>query len=320
VTTAFGNGDYEIAGQAAIAVLTQRTFDVRVLPAFFVGAFLETGIHGLAKTLQAIAPLLGDNLAKLGPVDGRAEIADTSFATLFRRLLLLLKYHDGQRDSTWTEWVLHSGDDEVTDIVNACALVRAAAAKAFPKGKCRGEIAELSTWFDETFRYIVERHSTLPELNPDPPPPPSKTLAAAKIVPARKPTRPPPAPPPIVAPPPAPAPPREPATLTPSADTLEIKASPALKHLMQKLQAFELLVERGEVQKAAVVAHDVDKLLADFDPKVYLPGLLSSYFAAFAAHVDELGPYLDATEGRAWQALDQFYQVDLDAFLKDREP
>jgi len=326
-TFQFSRGDYEEAAQAAAALFRRRVYDVRLLPAFFVGAFLEGGVPALADTLHALVPLLGSDFQAFGPSMRKLELCDTSLLALFRALLQLLEYHDAQRDGTWTGWVLACDEEHVDAIVNACAAVGDAARKTLPSGSSPGEIAKLRAWADVTFRGIVGRHSMLPELKADPPPAaPAATVSATRTAaqPARKPTRPPPPPPAPTAPAPpaepAPASDHVPAALAAVPDTLELKTSPALKLLLQKLQAFEILVDRGDLQKAAVVARDLDKVLGAFDPKVYLPALLSPYFARLSAHVDALAPHLDAAEGRAWQVLEHFYQVDLDAFVQEPQP
>jgi hypothetical protein len=316
VTSRFVRGDYAEAAQGAAAVFQRRVYDVRLLPAFFVGAFLDGGVAGLSDTLRALLPVLGDELRAFGPTARKVELCDGALAALFRTVLQLLEYHDAQRDTVWTDWVLASDEEQVDAIVNVCAAVGDSARKALGGG-APDAISRLRAWIDVSFRGVVARHSMLPELAPPPsaPAPASKPAAPAAT---RKPTRPPPpAPPPPSAPAPAAAPDDAPAKLAPVPDKLEVAVSPALQLLLQKLQAFAILVDRGELQKAAVVARDLEKVLAAFDPKVYLPALLSPYFARLSAHVDDLAPYLDAPEGRAWQVLESFYQVDLDAFVRE---
>jgi hypothetical protein len=71
--------------------------------------------------------------------------------------------------------------------------------------------------------------------------------------------------------------------------------------------------------KAAVVAYDVRRALEGFDPKVYLPKLLSSYFSVLSTHVDQLAPHWEGAGSASWQSLESFYQVDLEAFVGEPE-
>jgi hypothetical protein len=94
-----------------------------------------------------------------------------------------------------------------------------------------------------------------------------------------------------------------------------LPVSAALERFIQKLEAFEALVQRGEMGKAAIVAQDVRRIVEHFDPRVYLPSLLAPHFRLLSSHIDEISPHWEASEGPAWQALEQLYQVDLEAFV-----
>ena len=288
-----GRGDYDEAASAAQGLIRDRVHDVRLLGAFFLGAFLQGGVTALPAVLDALTGVIAGGAAAFGPAERKPVLADNTLGWLFRTALGLCEFHDKQRDETWTAWVLASDDELVDAIVASIDRLLPAIKAAFPKAGSTEELGKLRAWFDDTYRRIVDRQSMLPALTPkapqaEPPPPPRPT-----------------APPPARAAPAAAAP----------ADTITVPASPALRLLLQKLDAFETLVARGDLQKAAVVAHDVRRALESFDPKVYLPKLLSSYFSVLSAHVAELSPYWEATGTVGWQALEQFYQVDLEAFV-----
>jgi hypothetical protein len=91
--------------------------------------------------------------------------------------------------------------------------------------------------------------------------------------------------------------------------------SPALAQLMNKLAAFNTLVERQDYQRASVVAADVLQVVEHFDPRVYLPALFSRFFAGLSTHAEQVEPLLQSTESLSFRALDQLYRVDLETFL-----
>lgn len=93
-----------------------------------------------------------------------------------------------------------------------------------------------------------------------------------------------------------------------------VAVSPELGGFIRKLRAFEILVERGNLQRAAIVAEDVQRTVEDFDPRTYLPGLLAPFFSVMAAATRDLAPHLRDTESPARKSLEQLYRVDLDAF------
>ncbi|MGK3983870.1 type VI secretion system protein IglI family protein [Sorangium sp. So ce136] len=322
VTYFAGRGDYDEAAAAAQAVFQRRIYDVRLIGAFLAGAFLQDGVVALPDILACATAALGDDYPALGPTNRKAVLADASLGWLFRTLLDLLEFHDQQRDEPWTAWVLASDDALVDRVLDGCDLARHAVKARLKEAACLDELGKLRVWFDDTFRHVVARQSMLPGLTPaEPKAEPAKPVKAPPPPTHLPPRAAPPAQPaaaqPAAAQPPASVPPAPLAAVPPApgADVITIPTSPALKLLLQKLRAFETLVERGELQKAAIVAHDVRRTVESFDPKVYLPSLFSSYFARLAAHVDELSPHWEGAGSLPWQILEQFYQVDLDAFV-----
>jgi hypothetical protein len=94
-----------------------------------------------------------------------------------------------------------------------------------------------------------------------------------------------------------------------------VPASPALLQLMNKLAAFNTLIERQDFQRASVVAADVLQVVEHFDPRVYLPSLFSRFFSGLSRHAEQVEPLMQSTEALAFRALDQLYRVDLETFL-----
>jgi hypothetical protein len=107
------------------------------------------------------------------------------------------------------------------------------------------------------------------------------------------------------------APEAEPVAMGPTA-LLEV--SPRFWELSQRLAAFRVLLERRELDKARIVAHELGEVLAHFDVASFFPGLFASYFELSARHADALsGPELDPVR-RA--NLAQLYRTDLSRFLQ----
>lgn len=88
-----------------------------------------------------------------------------------------------------------------------------------------------------------------------------------------------------------------------------IAASLPLRKLARAIQRFTRLVERREFVAAAVVADEVQRAIDRFDPRLYLPALLTPYFSTLAQSSDELEPLLKQRESLAFSALRQLYQV-----------
>jgi hypothetical protein len=101
------------------------------------------------------------------------------------------------------------------------------------------------------------------------------------------------------------------------APPLHERESSALASLRHKLHGFEVLVQRGELAKAAIVARDVQQIIERFDPVEFLPSLFAGYFRTMNRHLDELLPHLGEPDGTPWQVLSRLYQADLDGFLDE---
>lgn len=96
--------------------------------------------------------------------------------------------------------------------------------------------------------------------------------------------------------------------------TATLPVSPELGGFIRKLRAFEILTDRGDFQRAAIVAEDVQRTVERFDPRSYLPTLLAPFFSVMAAHTRDLAPHLRDPESPARKSLVELYSVDLDAF------
>lgn len=90
-----------------------------------------------------------------------------------------------------------------------------------------------------------------------------------------------------------------------------LEPSQEMEQLYQKLQAFQLLIERGDYKKAAIIAEDIDKRLESFDPLAYFPKIFVQYFSQYAKHAPKIG------QGQAEvnPLLQKLYNTDLDAFI-----
>jgi hypothetical protein len=105
--------------------------------------------------------------------------------------------------------------------------------------------------------------------------------------------------------------PRSPSGTAPS----EREGSSEWQRLLERLQAFAYLTEQGQYLKAAVVATDIQKAIASFDPVVYFPTLFLPYLSSFTEHMRPLEHYLNDTESVKFKVLRQLYQVDFEKFM-----
>ena len=88
-----------------------------------------------------------------------------------------------------------------------------------------------------------------------------------------------------------------------------LPVSHLLDLLIRRIVGFERLVRRKDYRRAAIVADDVLKAFESFDPRLYLPAVLTPYFTTLASSSAELEPILKQRDSLAFTALRQLYQV-----------
>lgn len=295
ITDSADRGDYlEAAGKAA-ALLGKHIYDIRVIGYYLFGVMLEQGIGHLPALLGRIHTLLTDDLAKLGPSQKKERVIDVTLHWLLQTMAERCRYHAAQHDATWAQWLSQLHPRLAGEIAQALDRVATEMQRLVEEPRCLGPLSRLRRWVMED----------LPRTRPAESPAPA---AAAGL---------------------APAPARTPGELgevgqvgqdsapaaAPATVARDVAESPAMMLLLRKLRAFEMLIERGDMSKAAVVASDIRQTIESFDPLLYLPALFSTFFKLLSRSTGELMPHWEELGSPAGQALQSFYRVDIDGFL-----
>lgn len=91
-----------------------------------------------------------------------------------------------------------------------------------------------------------------------------------------------------------------------------------MESLLQKLQIFEILIQKKEFLKAALVSKDIEQIIENFDPIEYFPKLFSSYFSLISREVSHLSEHWENQETETLQLkyLKKLYQTDLNRFIE----
>ncbi|WP_437580601.1 type VI secretion system protein IglI family protein [Sorangium sp. So ce887] len=293
-------GEHQEAARQAKKALAAGGTDVRAIAALLLGVFGERGPAALPGMLDVLTDATGRRWEALRPAARRDRAVDSALCLLFRSVKASIDFHESARDATWRAWVEQVERDLARACLEAAAAFEAAAAERIASPRCIVELAGLKTRIE----LCLQR---MPQREPPPEPvaaPEAGADAAAKDVDADA----------GAAPPAAGIEPSEPAPQAPGARMIQV--SPALERFIRKLEAFAGLVEQGEMGKAAIVARDIKAAVDDFDPRVYLPALLAPHFRLLSTHIEAIAPHWAAADSPAWEALEQLYQVDLDAFLE----
>ena len=271
----------ERAADLAEEALAEGLLDIRLLVVVFCAAFLEGGLATLPAVMEAVERSVGENLGAIGPTEKKQSHFDKRIAWLFDRIADQLSYHERAASERWTAWT--DGVD-VETVAHAAALAaqlaRGLSREAYTSApRAVGRLASALKARAETMRAPVAQESK----------------AATE------------APPPLQ-------------TTSKIPDQLESgRATLAVSHefidLCHRLRAFEALVQKGRYEKAAVVAADLQRIVGEFDPRRYFPELFSGFAALYSQHIETISRYIDQRESPAWNALDQFYRVDLKTYV-----
>lgn len=303
-------GDYLEAATRAVELIQGPSSDVRLIAVYLAGLFVERGAPVLPAVLDAVAQLS----------DERSRRVDSALEWLLRAIVDRVAYHTTRRDETWESWLRELSAAQALDIATRCdALLNRLETGAVA-------VQKLARWAREKLMPAVARAR--------------KAAAPAVPEPAASDPEPDTAPD-WSAPDPGPTDDPEETTDEPDDDALVdderdddepgpdmrrfvshgphahavMLDSPALAELRDKLRAFEIVLVRGELDKAAVIAHDLQAILGSFDPLVYLPALFGRYAELLHGAFPEIEARWDDAGSPRWRILVQFYRTNLAAFV-----
>lgn len=267
------------------ALHAEKAFDARLASYYLYECFAEGGCRRLAEVFDALAALVTRSWEPVIAAQRAPAVLNRSVAWFLQTLLHSVEYHQTNADATWRRWVEGVGDQE---LANAVASAE----------RLNGVLTE--PVFHQSIELMGRALRWVRELR--------VSLAAPPVAEAASPQS---------EPVPATSPATSPAVLALPGQSFQLQGSAKLAELIQKLKAFELLVEKRSFQRAALVGDDVMATLEAFDPRDYFPELFSRFGALMSEFVGEISPHWDQKNSVQWKALSQFYKVDLRRFVED---
>lgn len=294
---------YDVAAARAGELLDAGCKDVRAFVVHALGVFAGRGPAAVPDLFDSIASAVSASGEPARPPSSLRPI-DTALRFCFRTMKAHLDFDEHRPEAARQAWAQRLAPDSKSGVLRASESLRQAIHAIIEAPLCDAELGA-----------VIERLEAYCERNAKQDP------VAPRLTVVRERT---PQPPQVTTPPPESE--RAPAS-TPTEmsfarrasdyedDGTTLSVSPALQQFMRKLEAFEFLVSSGSVAKAAIVAQDIRSVIAAFDPMVYLPNLLAPHFRLLSNNVDALSPYWEQRGTPGWQALEQLYRVDLDAFI-----
>ena len=273
-------------------VFKEGCLDIRLIMQLFYALFLKEGVMSLAKTLPSLQEVLTTYWEKLSPISMRESHASKSivwfFSTLSKRMKRSGELHKEKRiDSLWSRTATCSSED-LNTIERLLEDLITFFLNTWKLPVCQQHIRSILSWIGSVKKTLSNPLPSSKPPNPSPKkaPPPSKTKEALPTKQTGK---------------------------TPASSSF---ISPNLEKLTQKLHLFEALIKENKFKKASLVASDIQQIIENFDPILFFPELFSSYLSILAKHIDTLTMEWDQKESPQWNALNQLYQTDIEAFVK----
>jgi len=279
------SGDYLGAATQAEEILEEGVYDIRIAGYFLYGVFLEQGVGAVTAILGCMTGLLTENWDALGPATNREKHTQTSLNWFLRLLMKKLQYEEGKESEVWEEWVAEVSSDDVQEALDANEQLQGALGSALEDeaGPVLEGLSKVNDWL-RTFQQVVYRE---PEAEPEPEEEAEPAPAGAEA--------------------------RAPSAL--AADAVSAEGSYHLKLLLKKMEVFERLVDDEQFSRAAIVADDINQIVANFDPRIYFPKIFSKYSLLLALNIEQVAGFEENKGSVEWQTMQDLYKVDLDSFI-----
>lgn len=297
IVTLVQEARYEEAARQAEEIIEEDIFDIRIIGYYMYGVFLQDGLSAVGDIFTCLAGLIKEDLPALGPEKNREKHIQTILNWLLSQLWKKIEYEEKKQSGLWDTWLSGTTSGQLDDAREAADVLRKTLGPA---------LEDLSGPVLDSLLKVGDKLSTLQQLlyqEPEPEEAFEEEIEEDEVETETS----------------QPAPPHQPSAASPSWPTANDQGVDGAYHLqllLQKMQAFDSLVTDGKISLAALVADDVNHLIANFDPRIYFPKLFSKFSLQFAVHADELVAFSEMKQSPGWQALRQLYDTDLESFLK----
>jgi hypothetical protein len=288
------NAEYMDAAVLAGEVLEEGVYDIRITGYFLYGIFLEQGVGSLAVIFECLTKLLTENWEAFGPVKNREKLTQNSLNWFLKQLNKKLQYEEDKKSEVYEQWVEEVSSDDVEEALEGNEQFRRALSTTLEElaEPLLESLPKVNDWL-RSFQHVVYREPE-PEPEVEEEFEPDEEVEPAEEEPAR------------ISAPPSP----------PTADAAVLaEGSYHLGLLQRKMAAFERLIVKEQYPKAAIIAYDINKIIKNFDPRIYFPRMFSKYSMLLALNIGEITTFGEHKGSVEWQTMQDLYKVDLEGFV-----
>lgn len=294
IITLAHNGDYQGSAAQAQAVFEEDIFDIRTVGFFLYGIYLETDIGALYDIFQTLIRLFQENWEAVGPAKKREKHAQTSINWLIKQIAKTLQHEEDKTSDNWNRWLKEVTSDDVAQIIEAgdelqktLESILEDASRPLLEG-----LLKIKEWLTNLQQLVYQEPEPEAEVEPETESDEPKSQQPIETIDQK-----------VVSP----------AMI--GVDDTVVTGSYHLRILLKKIEVFEQLISEEKFIMAALVAQDINDIVANFDPKVYFPGLFSKYSYLLAMNISKLSSFDGHKKTVEWQAMKELYKVDLNSFI-----
>ncbi len=283
------SSDYPKVAEQAEALFNDNVFDIRIIGYYLQAAFLEHGLKSLEAIFSCLKKSLEENWNAIGPVSKKEKHTQRSISWLLTQFNDALLYHREQSDEDWKKWIQEVSSDNIQNMLNNCDLFRQAVLAKFENADSIETLEKIKKWLEDFYVTIAppaESKEEAPQEEEK-----SENQEAKEV--------------------------SQPTTGQNSFPNLSIETAYPLQMLIRKIEAFNVLVEKENFTKAAIIADDINNLISNFDPRIYFPKTFAKYYKNLSHSIGSIAPCWEEKESLPWQMMNQFYTVDLEGFLEE---
>ena len=283
-------GEFIEASEQTQNLLKEGIVDIRVVSYFLYGVFLESGLAGLPKLLDALAGLFGPNWAACGPAQKKEKHAENGVGWFLNRLAKKLKTEEEAKSDEFNKWLEQVPAEALAPMLEKVTAVRTAAAITNSQ-KLADLLKALDDWLRGYEKMVQAAKPAEPEQPKAEEAPPQDSGAPATAA-------------------------RGSPGASAGDDRFVVEGSVHLQELGRKIAAFEALIKKKQFGRASVVYNDVSTIVDHFDPRIFIPKMFGNFYALSMQNLEALLPDLEKKESPVWKAMEQLYRVDVDTFSK----
>lgn len=286
ITTEVQKGNYKNAAALSKTILQSGYPHIRVIVFYlYCGTDCFTQ-SGMSEMLAILVRVFTDFHGALLPEDDTGAEINSSMEWLFKTIGRRLEFLEKTGKQTWFDWI--GGFDE-----ESTALL---------VGQLRELRSLLETHISDTDfsaeGYIAGFQTSIADI------PINRSPADQEDLPA------------VISDPPEETSPQA-KEISPETEGVSevFEESHLMTRLIQKINMFVYLAEKGEYLKASIVRADLEYLIETFDPKKYLPWLFKPFLTTLLLHSAGLKRAETEYESERLQIGSELYQMDSSMFM-----